>query len=67
MKDILLEVVREAWAALGRNRTRSFLTMLGLVWGIVAVTLLIAGANIVIMRHPESVALTKDMIKELTA
>ncbi len=40
--DILREIVREAWTALGRSRTRSFLTMLGIVWGIVAVTLLIA-------------------------
>jgi putative ABC transport system permease protein len=45
MKDVLLEVVHEAWSALGRSRTRSFLTMLGLVWGIVAVTLLIAYGN----------------------
>jgi acetyl-CoA decarbonylase/synthase complex subunit delta len=38
-----------------------------LMESVAAMTLLIAGANIVIMRHPESVALTKDMIKELTA
>lgn len=36
------EALREAWIALKRSRTRSFLTMLGVVWGIVAVTLLIA-------------------------
>jgi len=36
------EIVQEAWIALRRSRTRSFLTMLGIVWGIVAVTLLIA-------------------------
>jgi putative ABC transport system permease protein len=36
------EIVREAWIALRRGRTRSLLTMLGIVWGIVAVTLLIA-------------------------
>src|SRR5690348_258411 len=40
--DLLREIVREAWTALGRSRTRSILTMLGIVWGIVAVTLLIA-------------------------
>ena len=39
---MLREIVREAWSALGRSRMRSFLTMLGIVWGIVAVTLLIA-------------------------
>ncbi|HUS08370.1 MAG TPA: ABC transporter permease [Bryobacteraceae bacterium] len=36
------EILLQAWAALKRNPSRSFLTMLGIVWGIVAVTLLIA-------------------------
>jgi putative ABC transport system permease protein len=36
------EIVQESWFALQRSRTRSLLTMLGIVWGIVAVTLLIA-------------------------
>jgi putative ABC transport system permease protein len=36
------EILRESWVALKRSRTRSFLTMLGIVWGIAAVTLLIA-------------------------
>ena len=36
------EIFLQAWTALGRNLTRSFLTMLGIVWGIVTVTLLIA-------------------------
>lgn len=39
---MLIEVFREAWAALKRSRVRSFLTMLGIVWGIAAVTLLIS-------------------------
>jgi putative ABC transport system permease protein len=39
---MLTQVILEAWTALKRNRTRSFLTMLGIVWGIVTVTLLIA-------------------------
>lgn len=39
---MLREIVRQAWAALGRNPTRSFLTMTGIVWGIVAVTLLLS-------------------------
>jgi putative ABC transport system permease protein len=34
--------LNEAWRALRRNRTRSALTMLGIVWGIATVTLLIA-------------------------
>lgn len=36
------QVLRDAWSALNRNRRRSLLTMLGSIWGIVAVTLLIA-------------------------
>lgn len=39
---MLLEIIREAWVALKRNLTRTFLTMLGIVWGIATVTLLIA-------------------------
>jgi putative ABC transport system permease protein len=39
---MLLEIILEAWIALKRNLTRSFLTMLGIVWGIATVTLLIA-------------------------
>jgi putative ABC transport system permease protein len=42
MLSISAEIVQEAWIALRRSRTRSMLTMLGIVWGIVAVTLLIA-------------------------
>lgn len=36
------EVFKEAWVALGRNRVRSLLTMTGISWGIVAVTLLLS-------------------------
>jgi putative ABC transport system permease protein len=39
---MLTEILYEAWIALRRNRTRSVLTMLGIVWGIATVTLLIA-------------------------
>src|SRR5260370_26735066 len=39
---MLFEIFREAWAALGRNPVRSFLTMSGISWGIVAVTLLLS-------------------------
>ena len=42
---LLLEIILEAWIALKRNVTRSFLTMLGIVWGIATVTLLIAYGN----------------------
>src|SRR5499433_1171528 len=42
---MLTQIILEAWIALKRNRTRSFLTMLGIVWGIVTVTLLIAYGN----------------------
>lgn len=36
------EIFLQAWSALHRHPLRSFLTMLGIVWGIIAVTLLIA-------------------------
>ncbi len=39
---MLIEVFKEAWVALGRNRVRSLLTMTGISWGIVAVTLLLS-------------------------
>jgi len=35
-------IILESWAALQRNHTRTALTMAGIVWGIVTVTLLIA-------------------------
>ena len=37
---MLGELVAQSWSNLLRNRTRSLLTMLGIVWGIVAVALL---------------------------
>lgn len=39
---MLTQIIIESWAALKRNRTRTALTMAGIVWGIVTVTLLIA-------------------------
>jgi putative ABC transport system permease protein len=42
---MLREVLIQAWEALRRNRLRSLLTMLGITWGIVAVTLLMAYGN----------------------
>jgi len=42
---MLREVLIQAWIALTRNKLRSFLTMLGIVWGIAAVALLIAYGN----------------------
>ena len=39
---MLTQIILESWAALKRNRTRTVLTMAGIVWGIVTVTLLIA-------------------------
>jgi putative ABC transport system permease protein len=39
---MLTQIILESWVALKRNRTRTALTMAGIVWGIVTVTLLIA-------------------------
>jgi putative ABC transport system permease protein len=42
---MFLEILRQSWDALRRQPFRSFLTMLGIVWGIVAVSVLIAYGN----------------------
>jgi putative ABC transport system permease protein len=39
---VFTEIFKEAWSALGRNPVRSLLTMTGIAWGIVAVTLLLS-------------------------
>jgi putative ABC transport system permease protein len=39
---VLKELVAQSWSNLRRNPTRSLLTMLGIVWGIVAVAVLLA-------------------------
>jgi putative ABC transport system permease protein len=39
---MLRDLLRESWLNLRRSPTRSLLTMLGIVWGIVAVTVLLA-------------------------
>lgn len=39
---MLKEIIKQSWQALMRSPTRTFLTMLGIVWGIVAVALLVA-------------------------
>ncbi len=39
---MLWEILRQAFAALRRNPLRSFLTLLGIAWGIVSVALLVA-------------------------
>ena len=39
---MVAQTLQDAWSALRRNPTRTCLTMVGIVWGIVAVTLLIA-------------------------
>lgn len=53
------EILIQAWISLRRNPARSFLTMLGIVWGIAAVTLLLAygdGFQIVMVRLFENFA-----------
>ena len=39
---MLIQTIADAWLALLRSKTRTVLTMLGVVWGIVTVTLLVA-------------------------
>jgi acetyl-CoA decarbonylase/synthase, CODH/ACS complex subunit delta len=47
---------------LGDSKKRAIL-----MEGVTAMSLSVAGANILIMRHPEAVTLVKDMLQELTA
>jgi putative ABC transport system permease protein len=39
---LLKELISQGWHALNRNRLRSVLTMLGIVWGLASVVLLLA-------------------------
>ncbi|RPI29330.1 MAG: FtsX-like permease family protein [Acidobacteria bacterium] len=38
---MLFEIIKEAFVSLGRNRTRSFLTLLGIAWGVTCFVVLI--------------------------
>ncbi len=54
---MFFQSISDAWHALKRSKTRSLLTMAGIVWGIVAVTLLIAygdGFRFILMRAFEA-------------
>jgi acetyl-CoA decarbonylase/synthase complex subunit delta len=53
---------RDEEQKLGDERKRSIL-----MESVTAMSLLLAGADVIIMRHPESITLMKDMIRELTA
>ncbi|MCX5815489.1 MAG: acetyl-CoA decarbonylase/synthase complex subunit delta [Proteobacteria bacterium] len=55
-------LTKEEDPKLGDEKKRSIL-----MEAITAMSLLMAGADIVVMRHPDSIALIKDMIGELTA
>jgi putative ABC transport system permease protein len=51
------QITHDAWSSLARSRVRTLLTLLGIVWGIVAVTMLIAygtGFRTVLMRSFEA-------------
>ena len=39
---LLKELITQGWLALNRNRLRSVLTMLGIVWGLASVVILLA-------------------------
>src|SRR5450755_2926153 len=41
-KPMVREILLQAWLSLRRQPTRSLLTMVGIIWGIVAVTMLLA-------------------------
>src|SRR5712671_3155069 len=55
--SMLRQIMHDAWTSLTRSRVRTLLTLLGIVWGIVAVTMLIAygtGFRTVLMRSFEA-------------
>jgi acetyl-CoA decarbonylase/synthase, CODH/ACS complex subunit delta len=70
---IVCNLAQEVWKTRETRLTKGEDPKLGdekqrsvMMEAVAAMSLLIAGADITIMRHPESVALIKDMIKELT-
>jgi acetyl-CoA decarbonylase/synthase complex subunit delta len=71
---IVCNLAQEIWKTKESRLTKDEEPKLGdekkraiLLEAVSAMTLLIAGANIVIMRHPDSIALVSDMIRELTS
>ncbi len=70
---IVCNLAHEVWKTRETKLTKADNPKLGdekkrsvLMEAVTAMSLLIAGANVVIMRHPESAGLIKDMIRELT-
>ena len=55
------KVKKEDNPKLGDEKKRSIL-----MEAVTAMSLLVAGADILIMRHPDAITLVRDMIKELT-
>jgi acetyl-CoA decarbonylase/synthase complex subunit delta len=71
---IICNIGKEVWKTKEAKQSAEAAPMLGdpkkrgvLMESITAVTLLGAGANIVILRHPESVALVRKYLQEMTA
>ncbi len=71
---IVCNLAQEVWKAKETRLTRAEDPRLGdekirsvLMESVTAVTLLVAGADIVIVRHPESASLVKELIRQLTA
>ena len=69
---IICNLAPEVWKTREARLTREDDPKLGdetkravLLEAVSAMSLLLAGANIVIMRHPDGISLVKDMIKEL--
>ena len=60
---MLIEIIIEAWIALKRNLTRSFLTMLGIVWGIASVIILVGlGKGFSVDQKEHMKTLGKDLV-----
>ena len=71
---VICNMAREVWKAKETKQTEQEAPTLGdpkkrgiLMEAVTAVLLLLAGANVLIMRHPEAVKLVKSVVTELTA
>jgi acetyl-CoA decarbonylase/synthase complex subunit delta len=71
---LICNMAREVWKTKEAKQTLEEAPALGdpkkrgiLMEGVTAVLLLLAGADVLIMRHPEAVKLTRSLIEDLTA
>lgn len=70
---IICNLAKEAWKSKEVNQPDNAMNMgnaknRGILWeAISAMALLLAGGDVIVMRHPEAIKLIKEMIADLTA